>query len=106
MTTIDFITQLFCPVDDELTQRGLNHKHSQGNLYPSDLDPQHILPFGTPSQVDAHVREVVEAMNSPEGGLMIYAEIQPTYPLANISALCEALEKYCLAGKESNGVSG
>ena len=71
-----------------------------------DLDQQNILPFGPPSQVDAHVREVVEAMSSPEGGLMIYAEIHPTYPLANISALCEALEKYCLAGKKSNGVSG
>ena len=37
MTTIDFITQLFCPVDDELTQRGLNRKHTQGNLYPSEI---------------------------------------------------------------------
>ena len=64
-----------------------------------DLDQQVILPSGTPRQVGAHVREVVEAMDSPEGGLMIYAEIHPTYPLANISALCEALERYCLAGK-------
>jgi uroporphyrinogen decarboxylase len=71
-----------------------------------DLDQQGILPFGTPPQVDAHVRKVVEAMNSPEGGLMVYAEIHPTYPLANISALCDALEAYCLAGNKSNGVSG
>jgi uroporphyrinogen decarboxylase len=71
-----------------------------------DLDQQSILPFGTQSQVDAHVRGIVETMNSPEGGLMIYAEIHPTYPLTNISALCEALEKYCLAGKESTVASG
>ena len=61
-----------------------------------DLDQQQILPFGAPVDIDAHVREVVEAMHSPEGGLMIFAEIQQTYPLPNIEALCAALEKYCL----------
>jgi len=60
-----------------------------------DLDQQYILPYGRPEQIDAHVREVVEAMYQPEGGFMIYAEIQPTYPLDNIEALCKALEKYC-----------
>jgi len=61
-----------------------------------DLDQQQILPFGTPAEVNAHVREVVRAMDAPEGGLMIFAEIQAAYPLANIEALCVALEKYCL----------
>ena len=64
-----------------------------------DLDQQIILPSGSPQQVGAHVRDVVEAMVSPAGGLMIYAEIHPTYPLENIAALCEALETQCLAGK-------
>lgn len=66
-----------------------------------DLDQQKILPFGGPAEVEEHVREVVERIDSPEGGFMIYAEIQPTYPLENIEALCEALEKYCLSGKPS-----
>ena len=35
MTTIDFITQLFCCVDDKLTQH--TQKHSQANLYPSEV---------------------------------------------------------------------
>ena len=35
MTTTDFITQLFCCVDDKLTQQ--NQKHSQANLYPSEV---------------------------------------------------------------------
>jgi hypothetical protein len=62
-----------------------------------DLDQQHILPFGTPADVDSHVREVVKAMYSPDGGLMIYTEIQAAYPLRNIETLCEALKKYCLS---------
>jgi len=65
-----------------------------------DLDQQKILPFGTPKEIDKHVREVVEKLNSPEGGLMIYAEIQQTYPLRNIEAIFEALEKYCLVNKK------
>ena len=37
MTTIDFITQLFCCVDDKLRESGPNHKHSQAKLYPSEV---------------------------------------------------------------------
>ncbi|MYE89066.1 transposase [Candidatus Poribacteria bacterium] len=37
MATIDFITQLFSEVDDKLTQSNNNQKHSQANLYPSEV---------------------------------------------------------------------
>ena len=37
MTTIDFITQLFCRVDDKLTQAHKNQKHTRANLYPSEV---------------------------------------------------------------------
>ena len=37
MTTIDFITDLFCCVDDELTQTDNNQKHTQAKLYPSEV---------------------------------------------------------------------
>ena len=33
MTIVDFITELFCCVDDKLSQHGKNHKHSQAKLY-------------------------------------------------------------------------
>ena len=36
-----------------------------------DLDQQLVLPFGTPEDVDAHVREGVEKLNAPEGGLTV-----------------------------------
>ena len=32
MTTIDFITDVFCCVDDKLTQQAKNQKHTQANL--------------------------------------------------------------------------
>ncbi len=65
-----------------------------------DLDQQEILPFGSPREIDKHIREIVERLNSPQGGLMINVEIQPTYPLKNIEAIFEALEKYCLTKKK------
>ena len=37
MTSIDFITQLFCRVDDKLTQEHKNQKHTRANLYPSEV---------------------------------------------------------------------
>lgn len=37
MTTIDFITQLFCRVDDKLAQAHKNQKHTKAKLYPSEV---------------------------------------------------------------------
>jgi len=58
-----------------------------------DLDRQ-MFPFGTPADIDAHVRETVEALGLPEGGLWLTAECAPDVPLRNIEAICEALERY------------
>ena len=37
MTTVDFITELFYQVDERFIELGHNRKHSQGNLYPSEV---------------------------------------------------------------------
>jgi hypothetical protein len=58
-----------------------------------DLDRQ-MFPFCKPEEIDAHVREAVEALGSPEGGLWLHAELGPDVPLPTIEAICVALEKY------------
>jgi hypothetical protein len=58
-----------------------------------DLDRQ-MFPFCTPRDIDRHVREAVEALGLPEGGLWLSAECGPDVPLENIEAICVALEKY------------
>ncbi|MFP4057587.1 MAG: uroporphyrinogen decarboxylase family protein [Candidatus Brocadiia bacterium] len=58
-----------------------------------DLDRQ-LFPFATPARLDAHVRQAVEALGSPRGGLWLKAEIGPDVPLANVEAICTALETY------------
>ena len=58
-----------------------------------DLDRQ-MFPFCTPAEIDAHVRESVERLALPEGGLWLKAEIGDDVPLANIEAICDALDRY------------
>jgi len=63
-----------------------------------DLDRQ-LFPFATPDQVREHVREGVERLALPEGGLMLQAGIWGgDVSLENIEALCQAMEDYCLSG--------
>ena len=62
-----------------------------------DLDRQ-SFPFATPGRLREQIKEVVETMAAPEGGLMVQAAIfGDDVPLENIEAICEAMEDYCLA---------
>jgi len=62
-----------------------------------DLDRQKF-PFWQPGDVWQQVREGVERLGSPEGGLMLWAWVaDANMPLENIEALCQAGEEYCLA---------
>ena len=64
-----------------------------------DLDRQ-LFGFCTPNDIMNHVREAVDRLYMPEGGLMITAQVYDACtPLENIEALCTALGEYCLAGK-------
>ena len=58
-----------------------------------DLDRQ-MFPFATPQEIDDHVREVVAALGSPDGGLSLGAEVDDGVPIENIEAICMAMEKY------------
>jgi uroporphyrinogen decarboxylase len=58
-----------------------------------DLDRQ-MFPFFTPAEVDAHIREAVEKLGAPEGGLWLKAEFNHDVPLEIIDAACTAMEKY------------
>jgi len=57
-----------------------------------DIDRQFIIPFGTPEQVRAHVRSIVQALGSKEGGLMLATHIFPPVTMENIEALVQAMD--------------
>ena len=59
-----------------------------------DVDRQNVTVSCSPKDVDDLIRESVEKLGSPEGGLsFIYGMYAPT-PIANADALFAALEKY------------
>lgn len=64
-----------------------------------DLDRQ-MFAFCTPEDIRNQVKEVVERMDAPEGGLMVMGSVWDSdVPLENIEALCTAVEDYCLRAK-------
>ncbi len=59
-----------------------------------DIDRQNIVRFGTAQDVKDLVREEVEKLSSPAGGLMMHVDIYPGIPLENLRALMDALEEH------------
>lgn len=59
-----------------------------------DIDRQHITFGGTPAQIDALIREEVEKLSTPQGGLMMIYGLYPGVPPENINALMDAMERY------------
>ncbi len=59
-----------------------------------DIDRQRITRFGTPAQIDDHVRNAVAQLGSPDGGLMLTYGLYPGVPLENIAALMDAMERH------------
>ena len=58
-----------------------------------DLDRQ-MFPFATPSELDDHVRECIEALYLPQGGLGLEIALSYEVPLDNVAALFDAVRKY------------
>jgi hypothetical protein len=59
-----------------------------------DIDRQLITPYGTPAQIDALIREEVEKISTPAGGLCMVYGWYPGVPLENAKAVMDAMEKY------------
>ena len=59
-----------------------------------DIDCQKITPYGSPAEIDALIREEVEKIATPEGGLCMTYGLYPEVPLENAKAVMDAMEKY------------
>ena len=61
-----------------------------------DVDRQNVTFDGTPQEIDDLIREEVEKLSVPEGGLMMIYGLYPGTSLENAEAVAAALEKYAL----------
>lgn len=58
----------------------------------ADLDRQHTLIFGSPAEIKEYVHKVVEFFGTPEGGLIVHAELSPNQSWEQILAVLDAYE--------------
>ncbi len=70
---------------------GLKTRFGDRLSFWGGVDTQHVLPNGTPEQVHAETRRIIEIM-SPGGGYVLNSvhNIQWDVPPENIVAMCEA----------------
>lgn len=70
-------------------------KLAKGKIHISlDIDRQKITAFGTPEEIDAHIKNCIQTLGSPQGGLSLVWGVYPGTPIANIEATIRAMEKY------------
>jgi hypothetical protein len=62
--------------------------------FRTDIDRQHVMPFGTSAEVKEEVHRTFEASGTPQGGLIACGEVGPDVPLENIRAMYEAFHEY------------
>jgi uroporphyrinogen decarboxylase len=62
--------------------------------FRTDIDRQHVMPFGSPAQVKEAVHRTFEACGTPAGGIIACGEVGPDVPLENIRAMYEAFREY------------
>lgn len=71
------------------------HREFAGTLcFRTDLDRQKVMPYGTPDQVRAHIRDLFGQLGTPKGGIIACGEIGPDTPLENIRAMYETFMAY------------
>lgn len=58
--------------------------------FRTDIDRQHILPYVSPSEVQAYIHTLFRDLGTPDGGIVACGEISEDVPLANIQAMYEA----------------
>ena len=82
------------------TLEGIERAYKGKMCINLDLDRQ-MFAFCTPQDIHDQIREAVERLDLPEGGLMMVASVcDGETSLENIEAMCTAMEKYCLKGKK------
>ncbi len=59
-----------------------------------DIDRQRVTRYGTPTDIDALIRDEVTRLASPKGGLMMTFGLYPGTPLENAAAVMDAMERY------------
>ncbi len=58
------------------------------------MDCQKVLPFGSTDDVYKHVKEIIDVLGHPKGGLILHGEVQIDVPFRNYETMFDAFMKY------------
>lgn len=72
----------------------LKERFSGSVCFRTDLDRQHVMPFGSPGEVRRHVADIFNHLGTGRGGIIACGEIGPEIPLANIRAMYETFSGF------------
>ncbi|MDO9541942.1 MAG: uroporphyrinogen decarboxylase family protein [Kiritimatiellia bacterium] len=59
-----------------------------------DIDRQKITAFGKPAEINAHVKDCISELGSPNGGLSLIYGAYPGTSIENVAAVARAMEQY------------
>ena len=59
-----------------------------------DIDRQSVTAFGTPEQIDAHIRECIQTLGSPGGRLTLIFGAYPGTPVENVARVALSMQQY------------
>jgi uroporphyrinogen decarboxylase len=78
-----------------MDREGLVRDFGKSLIFHGAVDNQHTLPFGTPEDVRAEVRENLRIFREAKGYIVAPCHnLQPNTPTANILALYEAVDEF------------
>lgn len=60
----------------------------------TDIDRQWVIPYGTPEQIVAAVKEAITAFGNFNGGVLLHGEVGQEVPFENVEALYSAFYEY------------
>ncbi len=91
---VDGFNPVQCSADD-MDPVGLKRDFGRDILFWGSVDTQHVLPFGSPDDVRAEVRRMIDAFHH-DGGFVLGSVhiIQKEVPPANVLAMAEAAHVY------------
>ncbi len=83
------------PVAEDMSPESLKGAYGDRITFHGGFDTQEMLPNGTPEQIDAAVKELLDRMENGKGYIFATAHnVQDDVPIENINALFSAAKKY------------
>jgi uroporphyrinogen decarboxylase len=85
-----------------MDQQEIARRYGGRIAFWAGMDMQHILPFGTPEEVRAEVRFMIDTYDRADGGCMITSgnNITPDAPIENVFAFYDETYNYGLAHRQ------